>query len=184
MHPSHPLPSSASFFLFPFSFLHVSLSALTVMSAEPILPDPSPNEKVSPQEAQGAQIPLANFTLPNFPPEANGLRALTLTSDIKVDEYQDELSKPFSISPLPGSIESLTLELFSLGYPPGFLTALAERLPNLKSLVIYSQLFAGISQDSQKDAVGFFKALPGLRALHLLDCCELIHCAATVICLV
>jgi hypothetical protein len=142
------------------------------MSTTDIAAEPSAGEKVSPQDAQGAQIPLPNFTIPTFPPEANGLRALTLTSDIKVDEYQDELSKPFSIPPLPSSIESLTLELFSLGYPAGFLSALAERLPNLKSLVIYSQLFAGISQESQNDAIAFFKALPGLRALHLLDCCK------------
>ena len=56
-----------------------------------------------------------------------------------------------------------------MGYPPGFLAKLAERLPNLKSLVIYSQLFAGITPESQKDAVEFFKKLQGLRALHLLD---------------
>ncbi|SMR61885.1 unnamed protein product [Zymoseptoria tritici ST99CH_1E4] len=145
------------------------------MATEQTIPERSADETISPQDAQGAQVPLTNFTIPTFPPEANGLRALTLTSDIKVDEYQDELSKPFSIPPLPASIESLTLELFSLGYPAGFLTALAERLPNLKSVVIYSQLFAGITQGSQKDAVAFFKALPGLRALHLLDCFAKAH---------
>ena len=63
----------------------------------------------------------------------------------------------------------MTLELFSLGYPPGFLTDLAKRLPNLKSVVIYSQLFAGITKESQDDAVEFFKRLPNLRAVHLLD---------------
>jgi hypothetical protein len=93
-----------------------------------------------------------------------------LTSDIKVDEYQEILTRPWSVTPtLPTSIESLTLELFSIGYPPGFLTKLAERLPNLKSVVVYSQLFAGITPETQKDAVEFFKKLPGLRALHLLD---------------
>ena len=56
-----------------------------------------------------------------------------------------------------------------MGYPPGFLVQLADRLPNLKSVVIYSQLFAGITAESQKDAVEFFKKLQGLRALHLLD---------------
>ena len=56
-----------------------------------------------------------------------------------------------------------------MGYPPGFLAALAERLPNLKSVVIYSQLFAGITPESQSDAVDFFKKLQNLRALHLLD---------------
>ena len=122
-----------------------------------------------PSEANGAQIPLQSFTIPEFPAKAKDLAFLTLTSDIKVDEYQQELSKPYSIPPLPASIESLTLELFSLGYPPGFLTALAERLPNLKCVVIYSQLFAGITDASHKDAVGFFKKLPNLRDLSLLD---------------
>ncbi|CZT15179.1 uncharacterized protein RCC_01064 [Ramularia collo-cygni] len=137
--------------------------------ATEMTPSSGPDMAVDPASAQGAQIPLQSFNLPDFPPSASGLRALTLTSDIKVDEYQAELDKPYSIPELPSSIESLTLELFSLGYPAGFLTALSERLPNLKSVVIYSQLFAGISTESQKDAVAFFKNLPNLRALHLLD---------------
>lgn len=128
-----------------------------------------PGEPVDPAQAQGAQIPLVDFHIPEFPPQAQGLKALTLTSDIKVDEYQSILSKPFTVPQLPQSIESLTLELFSLGYPPGFLAQLAERLPNLKSVVIYSQLFAGITDESRKDAVEFFKKLRELRALHLLD---------------
>ncbi|CAK3772918.1 Hypothetical predicted protein [Lecanosticta acicola] len=129
-----------------------------------------PGQPVAPDQAQGAQIPLQTFTLPDFPPEARSLRALTLTSDIKLDEYQSLLSQPFHIpDSLPSAIESLTLELFSMGYPPGFLTALSHKLPNLKSVVIYSQLFAGITQDSMQDAVQFFKNLQGLRALHLLD---------------
>ncbi|KYG41590.1 hypothetical protein M433DRAFT_7831 [Acidomyces richmondensis BFW] len=128
-----------------------------------------PGEPVDPSQAQGAQIPLQTFNIPTFPPTASGLKALTLTSDIKVDEYQNMLTQPFTIPPLPHSIESLTLELFSLGYPPKFLSTLADRLPNLKSVVIYSQLFAGISDESRDDAVEFFKKLPALRALHLLD---------------
>lgn len=125
---------------------------------------------VDPSQAQGAQIPLQSFTIPQFPPEAWGLKALTLTSDIKLDEYQSILAQPFQeIPPLPRSIESLTLELFSLGYPPGFLSQLADRLPNIKSLVVYSQLFGGISDGSQADCVEFFRKLPGLRALHFLD---------------
>ena len=84
---------------------------------------------VPPAQAQAAQIPLQSFELPAFPPEAftAGLGALILTSDIKLDEYTDLLTKPFSIPELPTSIKSLTLELFSLGYPPGFLTALGLR---------------------------------------------------------
>ncbi|KAK3114701.1 hypothetical protein LTR53_006712 [Teratosphaeriaceae sp. CCFEE 6253] len=129
-----------------------------------------PGAPVDPNEAQGAQVPLQSFNIPEFPPEAKALKALTLTSDIKVDEYQSFLSQPYSVpASLPYGVESLTLELFSLGYPPGFLTDLAKRLPNLKSVVVYSQLFAGITDESQKDAVEFFKRLPLLRAVHLLD---------------
>lgn len=128
-----------------------------------------PGAPVDPAQAQGAQIPLQTFTIPEFPPSARGLKALTLTSDIKIDEYQDILSQPYTIPVLPYTIESLTLELFSLGYPPGFLSALADRLPNIKTLVVYSQLFAGITDESQADAVQFFRKLKGLRALHMLD---------------
>lgn len=136
------------------------------MAAAPQLPQ---GEYVDPAQAQGAQIPLQSFKIPVFPPQARGLKALTLTSDIKLDEYQDLLSQPFEIPPLPTSIESLTLELFSLGYPAGFLSQLADRLPNIKSLVVYSQLFGGISDASLLDCVEFFQKLPGLRALHFLD---------------
>ncbi|THX19735.1 hypothetical protein D6D17_01112 [Aureobasidium pullulans] len=125
--------------------------------------------QVDPAQAQGAQIPLQTFSLPQFPPQAGALKALTLTSDIKLDDYQTLLSESFTIPPLPPGIESLTLELFTLGYPVGWLSQLADRLPNLKSLVIYSQLFGGVSEESQADGVEFFKKLPGLRALHLLD---------------
>lgn len=129
-----------------------------------------PGAPVNPSEAQGAQIPLQSFKIPAFPPEARGLKALTLTCDIKVDEYQSLLSQPYSIpDSIPFAIESLTLELFSLGYPAGFLNRLAERLPNLKSVVVYSQLLGGISKESTDDAVAFFQKLPSLRALHLLD---------------
>ncbi|RMY35367.1 hypothetical protein D0866_04659 [Hortaea werneckii] len=128
-----------------------------------------PGTPVDPAQAQGAQIPLQSFRIPDFPHEARGLKALTLTCDIKVDEYQSLLSQNYTVPALPTGIESLTLELFSLGYPPGFLTELAKKLPNLKSVVVYSQLFAGITNESQKDAVEFFKRLPMLRALHFLD---------------
>jgi hypothetical protein len=126
-------------------------------------------DQVDAAQAQGAQIPLQTFSLPQFPAQAGGLRALTLTSDIKLDDYQNLLSEPFVIPQLPPGIESLTLELFTLGYPVGWLSQLADRLPNLKSLVIYSQLFGGVSSESQADSIEFFSKLPGLRALHLLD---------------
>jgi len=95
--------------------------------------------------------------------------ALTLTSDIKLDEYSELLKKPPFVPRLPSSIQSLTLELFTLGYPPGFLTALIKELPDLKSLILYNQLVAGTSPESQEDAVQFFVNARNLRALHLLD---------------
>jgi hypothetical protein len=120
-------------------------------------------------QAQGAQIPLQSFELPQFPREAGGLMALTLTSDIKLDEYSEILKKPPFVPRLPNSIQSLTLELFSLGYPPGFLTSLIKELPYLKTLVLYSQLFAGVSPESREDAVQFFEKAQSLRSLHFLD---------------
>ncbi|KAG8624376.1 hypothetical protein KVT40_007443 [Elsinoe batatas] len=141
------------------------------MSAQPQLVDPT--------QATAAQIPLQSFTIPPFPPEAKYLRALTLTSDIKLDEYQSLLDKAWSIPSGEGtttiaqtcpSLEALTLELFSLGYPPGFLSVLANDVaPNTKTLTVYSQLLAGITDDSRDDAIRFFERLTELRALHLLD---------------
>ncbi|KAK0248165.1 hypothetical protein B0A54_16383 [Friedmanniomyces endolithicus] len=133
-------------------------------------PTALPGAPVPPASARGAQIPLPTFHIPDFPPQARTLQALTLTSAIPAGDYPALLSQPFTVpASLPRAIESLTLELFGLGYPPGFLTALAGRLPNLKSVVLYSQLFAGTTRESQEDAVEFFRRLPGLRALHLLD---------------
>lgn len=124
---------------------------------------------VDPAQAQGAQIPLQTFALPVFPPEAQGLKALTLTSDVKLDEYTKELESFQPIPALPPGIESLTLELFSLGYPAGFLGALADALPHLKSFDAYSQLLCGITKEAQEDALVFFDKLTELKAIHLLD---------------
>lgn len=126
---------------------------------------------VSPSQARAAQIPLQSFDLPTFPPEAfsAGLESLILTSDIKLDDYTDLLTKPFSIPALPPTIKSLTLELFALGYPPGFLTALGKRLPDLRALTIYSQLFAGTTPASREDALGFLRFQTEIKELHLLD---------------
>ncbi|PSS16779.1 hypothetical protein M430DRAFT_67118 [Amorphotheca resinae ATCC 22711] len=140
-------------------------------SSQDLAATPENQTIVPPAQAQAAQIPLQSFSLPTFPPEAftAGLGSLILTSDIKLTEYTDLLEKPFSIPELPTSIKSLTLELFSLGYPPGFLTALGKRLPDLKSLTIYSQLFAGTSPASREDALTFLRFQPALQELHLLD---------------
>ncbi|KAE8135029.1 hypothetical protein BDV38DRAFT_273072 [Aspergillus pseudotamarii] len=126
-----------------------------------------------------AQIPLQNFHLPPFPTEAANLKHLTLTSDIKPTDYADLLSTPLSqdaIPPtLPRGIESLTLELFSLGYPAPFLTKLGKALPNLKDLTLYSHLIDGVSDSSRRDAGDFIHDVltgskdGGLRELHLLD---------------
>ncbi|KAF2150379.1 hypothetical protein K461DRAFT_295664 [Myriangium duriaei CBS 260.36] len=133
-------------------------------------------EYMDPSLAEAAQIPLQTFAIPQFPPEAKNLRSLTLTSDIKLDDYQSVLTQPFSIpssppiSSLCPSITSLTLEHFSLGYPPSFLTSLAHTVvPNITTLVIYNQLFAGLTPPSQSDAATFLSSLPSLRALHFLD---------------
>ncbi|PMD62908.1 uncharacterized protein K444DRAFT_610936 [Hyaloscypha bicolor E] len=128
-------------------------------------------QPVEPSQARAAQIPLQNFNLPTFPPEAfsAGLESLILTSDIKLDEYTTLLTQPFSIPDLPSTITSLTLELFSLGYPPSFLSELGKRLPGLKALTLYSQLFAGTTRDSHEDAVTFIRQQKSLREVHFLD---------------
>ncbi|KAF8861770.1 hypothetical protein BDZ45DRAFT_242018 [Acephala macrosclerotiorum] len=130
-------------------------------------------DPVPPSQARAAQIPLQSFTLPTFPPEAlssaTDLNQLILTSDIKLDEYTESLTKPFSVPDLPKSVKSLTLELFSLGYAPGFLTELGKKLPGLRGLTLYSQLLAGTTPDSRQDALAFIKNQPQLQELHLLD---------------
>ena len=126
---------------------------------------------VAPALARAAQIPLQSFSLPVFPPEAfsSGLESLILTSDVKLDEYAALLTQPFSVPDLPKSITSLTLELFSLGYPPGFLGELGRKLGALKALTLYSQLFAGTTQDSRDDAINFIKTQTELKEVHVLD---------------
>ncbi|KAF2104403.1 hypothetical protein NA57DRAFT_70610 [Rhizodiscina lignyota] len=117
-----------------------------------------------------AQIPLESFELPTFPPQAQELRALTLTCDIALDNYTGLLTQPFKVTDLPPKIESLTLELFSLGYPAGFLEQLAQKLPELKSLTVFGQLLGGVSVETHQDVVKFFEMISkGLRELHLLD---------------
>ncbi|KNG83482.1 hypothetical protein ANOM_006676, partial [Aspergillus nomiae NRRL 13137] len=141
-----------------------------------------------------AQIPLQTFHLPPFPPEAVSLKHLTLTSDIKPTDYADLLSTQDATPPiipptLPTGIQSLTLELFSLGYPAPFLTNLGKSLPNLKDLTLYSHLIDGVSDASRRDAGEFIRGIltgsnnykdenededknttsTGLRELHLLD---------------
>lgn len=125
-----------------------------------------------------AQLPLQTFTLPTFPPEASRLRSLTLTSDIKLDEYQSLVApasndkNSFAVSnslQLPESITDLTLELFTLGFPPQFLTHLSKSLPRLQSLTLFSCLIDGLGEESRADAVTFFESLPALKEVHVID---------------
>ncbi|KPI44277.1 uncharacterized protein AB675_8833 [Cyphellophora attinorum] len=121
-----------------------------------------------------AQLPISKFSsLPEFPPEASHLRALTLTSDIPLPEYQSLVSGgEYSLPVLPQSITHLTLELFSLGFPgrnPRYLSNLAVALPNLKSVTAFACLLDGLDDASRTDAERFFDTARGLRELHLID---------------
>ncbi|KAI9929259.1 hypothetical protein ASPWEDRAFT_168902 [Aspergillus wentii DTO 134E9] len=150
---------------------------LDTRQPDSLQPLPQPDQPLP----NAAQIPLQTFHLPSFPPQASQLKDLTLTSDIKPTEYADLLATPLSAdaipSSLPASIESLTLELFSLGYPPSFLDSLSRGLPRLRALTLYSHLVDGVSDGSRKDAGEFFHNVlvgkkengGGLRQLHLLD---------------
>jgi len=108
-----------------------------------------------------AQILLQSFVLPTFPPQASRLRELTLTADLKLDEYQETLQKHsleqqkekqlspnthvrrssytasnslvFHAPNLPPSITSVALELFNLGFPVGWLKSVARSLPHDQS---------------------------------------------------
>ena len=145
---------------------------------DPFQPPTKPLEQALPD---AAQIPLQTFELPDFPPEAAHLKDLTLTSDIKPTEYADLLAKALPENAVPKSIpkgiELLTLELFSLGYPPSFLTSLSQELPRLKALTLYCHLIDGVGDASRKDAGEFMYNIltgnkeneGGLRELHLLD---------------
>lgn len=125
-----------------------------------------------------AQIPLKEFNLPEFPPQASHLRELTFTADIKLDEYQqmvqthkDALVTQPPLPDLPKSITHLTFELFGLGFPgtPPFLTRLARSLPSITSVTFFSCLIDGLDDASRKDAEKFFECLPNLRELHIID---------------
>ncbi|EXJ92424.1 hypothetical protein A1O3_00975 [Capronia epimyces CBS 606.96] len=126
-----------------------------------------------------AQISLKGFELPEFPPQASRLRQLTLTADIKLDEYQGKVQMPLDagaiaqppLPTLPPSITHLTLELFGLGFPgrPPFLEQLARALPNITTLTFFSCLIDGLDDASRKDAEAFFQLLPHLQELHVID---------------
>lgn len=134
------------------------------------LPRTAPQQPMSAQQPSGAQIPLDGFQLPNFPPNAQSLVALTLTSIMKKPEDpqykpEDVALRPVTVpQTLPKGIQSLTLEEFELGFADEFLSKIAEHLQELKSVVLY-KCTLGLSKDEEK----FFTGSKGLRALHLLD---------------
>ena len=138
----------------------------------PLSPVKSPSDDIS-SYPLAAQIPVKGFNLPNFPKEASRLRELTLTSDIKLDEYQDLLqSKEYELPQPPQSITHLTLELFSLGFPgrnPRYLGNLSRALPNLKSITFFSTLIDGLTDTSRKDAEDFFQLAPNIAEMHIID---------------
>ena len=98
---------------------------------------------------------------------------MTLTSDIKLDEYQNLLqSKEYELPEPPQSITHLTLELFSLGFPglnPRYLSNLSRALPNLKSITFFSTLIDGLTNHSRNDAEDFFRLAPNIAETHLID---------------
>lgn len=156
----------------------------------------------SPEQAQGCSFPLAaqialqSFVFPIFPPQASRLRELTLTADVKLDEYQEVLKKHsleqqrekqlspnthtrrssytasnslvFHAPNLPPSITSIALELFNLGFPVGWLKSVARSLPKLKSLTFFSCLIDGLDEGSRDDAINMLEMLK-LRDLHIID---------------
>lgn len=140
----------------------------------PRSPQPSPEP-----EPNAAQILLQAFHLPPIPAQLSALKHLTLISDIKPTDYASLLSAPLSADAipdsLPKSVESLTLELFSLGYPARFLSGLGKALPGLKEVTLFSHLFDGVSEESRRDAGEFMSDVlrrggdGGVRGLYLVD---------------
>jgi hypothetical protein len=126
-----------------------------------------------------AQIPLRSFVLPEFPKDqASHLRELTLTADIKLDEYQslvqtqpDAIVVQPPLDDLPETITQLTFELFGLGFPgtPPFLTRLAKSLPYLRGITFFSCLVDGLDEYSRRDAEKFFELATEVREVHAID---------------
>ncbi|ETN45600.1 uncharacterized protein HMPREF1541_09432 [Cyphellophora europaea CBS 101466] len=141
----------------------------------PLSPVKSPTDAALPASYPlAAQIPISSFaTLPTFPPEASHLRALTLTADLPLTEYQNLLKGgEYALPEPPQSITHLTLELFSLGFPgrnPHWLANLARALPNLKSVTFFSCLIDGLDDASRADALEFFDLARVLRECHVID---------------
>ena len=122
-------------------------------------------------ERHGMVMYLESFNLPEFPAESSEQETLTLLSRIKLDNnaYHHILQRPFSIPEMPSIAKSLALNDFAMGYPPGFLVQLSQKLPNLERLILSFQLFAGMTEATMEDSLAFITNLKKLRHLNLLD---------------
>lgn len=164
--------------------------------------NPMTSSESFPKGLTAAQIPLQTFSIPTLPDSLiESLLSLTLTSDIKPVEYGDLLNNATGaeeICPvLPKYLEALTLELFALGWPRGWLRRLAEKIPageqggkRLRQLTIYSCLLDGVDGaiasatdennepiqiggiTTRQDAATFLHdaLTSGLSQLHFIDC--------------
>ncbi|KAL1990240.1 hypothetical protein VTN49DRAFT_6079 [Thermomyces lanuginosus] len=123
-------------------------------------------------------VPVSSFTIPDSMRAAvaqPGLTKLTL-ENITMDfaEYRRQLESSSSgarpdFPALAPSIHTLIMKDFLLGYPLGFLPALARQLPNLHNLTLAQQRFTGQSVETAREAEQFVNAINDLVELHLLD---------------
>ena len=113
---------------------------------------------------------ISTFALSDLAPPPTTTQ-LTLTADFPLDSYEKQLASFALPAALPVSITSLTLELFTYGYPPGFLALLGSLLPRLTEITLYLQLVAGTTAESFHDAKAFLGTAlhNGLQKLKLVD---------------
>ena len=117
-----------------------------------------------------ATVLVSTFSLSDLAPPPTTVR-LTLTADFPLNSYEAQLAAFTLPAALPASITSLTLELFTYGYPPGFLASLGSLLPRLTEITLYLQLVAGTTAESFHDAKAFLGTAlrNGLQKLKLVD---------------
>ena len=117
-----------------------------------------------------ATVLISTFALSDLAPPPTTTQ-LTLTADFPLDSYEKQLASFALPAALPASITSLTLELFTYGYPPGFLALLGSLLPQLTEITLYLQLVAGTTAESFHDAKAFLGTAlrNGLQKLKLVD---------------
>ncbi|KAF8253986.1 hypothetical protein K440DRAFT_150377 [Wilcoxina mikolae CBS 423.85] len=117
-----------------------------------------------------ASVLISTFELFDLAPPPTTTQ-LTLTADFPLESYESLLTSFSLPQSLPDSITALTLELFTYGFPPGFLTSLISLLPNLTRLTLHLQLIAGTTAESFGDAAEFLKTAlaNGLQELEMVD---------------